>query len=177
MGEDGAVDTTRGHLLVAAPLMQDPNFARAVVLMLEHNHDGAIGVVLNRPSPVRLHDTLPGWLPYVAEPDVVFGGGPVDPEAIIAVASTISRDGFHVVDLTEPPDEVGEGTLRVFSGYAGWGPGQLDGELDEGAWFVLEAEVDDLTSAEPEGLWEAVLRRQGGWVSLLASYPREPWLN
>lgn len=170
--------STRGHLLVAAPTLFDPNFVRTVVLMLEHNRDGALGVVLNRPTDRALGVVEGSWAGQLAPPEVVFGGGPVDRTAVLAVAVAADGDGFRVVDLDDDPDgDFVPGTLRVFSGYAGWGPDQLDGELEEGAWIVVEAEVGDVSTPDPDGLWSAVLRRQQGWIGLLAAYPPAPWLN
>lgn len=173
----GAVESARGHLLVATPQLMDPNFARSVVLVLEHSEDGALGVVLNRPSSESVNGVLPDWAPVIAPPRVVFAGGPVETGAVLGVATAAEGDGFEVVDLTEPPDALRPGSLRLFAGYAGWGPGQLDAELAEGSWFVLDAELGDLVDDDPDDLWARVLRRQGGLVSLLATYPPAPWLN
>jgi putative transcriptional regulator len=185
----GVSESIRGRLLVASPTLYDPNFFRAVVLVLEHGDDGALGVVLNRPSETAVGDTLPEWLGLATDPGVVFVGGPVSPDAAIGVArtgTTEHTDGWaplfgHLgtVDLGRAPVElpVEVQSLRVFAGYAGWGEGQLDGELDAGGWFVVDPAPDDVFASEPADLWAAVLRRQGGRLAMFASAPPHPSLN
>jgi putative transcriptional regulator len=183
-----------GRLLVATPDLEDPNFALAVVLLLEHDAEGTVGVVLNRPSQLRVAEALPtppagpgsSWEDLAAAPDVVFVGGPVQPNAVIALARVAEvtdparwepvLGDLGVIRLGEGPvPEVGEiRALRIFAGYAGWGAGQLDAELAEGSWFCVDAEVRDCTTAAPRKLWHAVLRRQGG---VFASATDEPSLN
>lgn len=183
---------TRGKLLVATPELQDPNFARTVVLVLEHNADGALGVVLNRPSDTTLAESLPSWADLAAPPSVVFVGGPVQPEAAIGLARTApgadgaDLDGFAplfgglgTIDLARAPEDLAfpVETVRVFAGYSGWGPGQLDGELAAEGWYVCEAFPGDPWTAQPQDLWRAVLRRQPGPLRLVASFPDDPSLN
>jgi putative transcriptional regulator len=181
-------DSLRGRLLVATPTLYDPNFFRTVVLVLEHGDDGALGVVLNRPSETVVGETLPDWSSLTSLPQVVFVGGPVAPEAAIglAQAETGGVEGWaplfgHLgtVDLGRPPLElpVLVQNLRVFAGHAGWSAGQLDGEVESGGWFVLDAAPDDIFTAEPGGLWAAVLRRQGGRLAMFATAPAHPSLN
>jgi len=182
-------ESVQGRLLVAAPSLYDPNFFRSVVLVLEHGEDGALGVVLNRPSDTAVGETLPNWDHVASEPGVVFVGGPVSPDAAIGVArvgTTDDADGWaplfgHLgtVDLGRDPIQlpVDVQNLRVFAGYAGWSEGQLDGELDAGGWFVLDAAPDDVFTAEPDRLWVSVLRRQGGRLAMFASAPPHPSLN
>lgn len=180
-----SVPSTKGSLLVAAPLMDEPTFRRTVIYMLQHDDDGALGLVINRPTD---EDELPGlapWMFELSQPQVVFEGGPVQSNTLIGVASVtadaaseafVHIDGeLGTVDLGHLPSEIVEGLqgLRLFRGYAGWGPGQLDEELDEGAWLVLPCETDDVFSAHPQGLWRNVLRRTGGRVALLADAPDE----
>ncbi|MER3453489.1 MAG: hypothetical protein C4344_07695 [Acidimicrobiia bacterium] len=179
----------RGKLLVATPLIGDPNFERTVVLVLEHNDEGALGVVLNRPSEVELLGPLPGWDRFAAHPPVVFVGGPVSREAVIALARVGSDAPEGAVtpvvgpvgalDITRDPDEVGAGVeaLRIFAGYAGWAPGQLEEEIDAGAWFVVEALPGDTFDADPARLWRRVLRRQGGRLAIYANFPEDPSRN
>lgn len=176
---------TKGRLLVATPPLEDPNFDRTVVYVLEHHHDGALGVVLNRPTDEPLHEPLDRWAEMQAEPHGVFHGGPVEPDALIALAlaneplveptEELSPVAGRVVsaDLSIDPVLVGGAVsiVRVFRGYAGWGPGQLDGEIDVGAWLVLDATPDDVFAAEPTDLWRTVLRRQGGRLAWLATAP------
>jgi putative transcriptional regulator len=178
-----------GKLLVATPIIGDPNFERTVVLLLEHSDDGAFGLVLNRPTELDLLDPLPQWYSFAAAPCVVFVGGPVEQERAIALARaergrTVA--GWHQVlgqvgtlDLNRRPDEIGPGLgeIRVFAGYAGWGSGQLEGEMESGAWFLCDARADDVLSQSPGNLWSEVLRRQGGSMALFAQYPTDPALN
>jgi putative transcriptional regulator len=178
-----------GHLLVATPALVDPNFDRTVVLVLEHGVQGALGVVLNRPSTLPVAEILPDWQPVAGPPDVVFHGGPVGTDSALGLVRVASptpplgvrplRDRLGLVDLDTPVEVVGAGldAMRVFAGYAGWGEGQLDGEIDEGAWFVVDALPEDAFSAAPAGLWRRVLRRQGPPLALLASMPADPALN
>ncbi|MDQ1392954.1 MAG: putative transcriptional regulator [Acidimicrobiaceae bacterium] len=198
--------TLKGRLLVANPAMPDPNFHRTVVLLLAHQDDGALGVVLNRPSELDVDSPLPRWERLVADPPVVFVGGPVAPGAAICLArvpdpppevpdgaehhpSGMDREGLGgwvplvgelgTLDLERDPDDlvIVVDAIRVFAGYAGWGPGQLEGEIDAGAWFVVLAEPGDALSGDPDQLWKRVLRRQGGRLALVAAYPNEPNLN
>ena len=161
----------KGKLLVATPALGDPNFDRTVVLVLEHGDEGAAGVVLNRPTDMELLGHLPGWEEHAAAPGVVFVGGPVSPSGVICLAIT---DGeIETLDPTILPDDVGAVVdgVRVFAGYAGWGAGQVEGEIADGAWFVVDALPGDALSSRPNDLWRAVLRRQPGRLSLFANYP------
>ncbi len=179
----------RGRLLVAAPPLVDPNFDRTVVLMLEHEPEGALGLVLNRPSDTELADAVPEWGALATAPPVVFAGGPVSPEAVIALArsdTTEERDGWvpivgglGTVDLGRSPDEVGAHIdgVRVFVGYAGWAPAQLEDEVAHGAWFVVDFDLDDAFGADPEHLWRRVLRRQRGRLAMFANCPLDPSTN
>ena len=180
----------KGRLLVATPGLHDPNFDRTVVLVLEHAAEGAVGVVLNRPSEVRLSTPLPAWEALAADPGVVFHGGPVQPGAAIGLARAAGPDvggpgwspvlgRLGTVDLTAAPDELGAPVeeVRVFSGYAGWAPGQLEGEVAAAAWVVVDAEPTDPHTCEPEHLWRTVLRRQRGSVAWLANFPPDLALN
>jgi putative transcriptional regulator len=184
-----------GRLLVATPLLGDPNFRRAVVLVVEDEPDeGTLGVVLNRPTEIEVGQVLESWTDLVTGPSVVFQGGPVFPNSALALAIVPGEDepvGWRalggtapsarlgLVDLDAPPQLLAGGiaSLRVFAGYAGWAPGQLQAEIEEGAWYVLAAEPADPFAAEPELLWRAVLRRAGGTLALVATYPDDPGLN
>jgi len=176
---------TKGRLLVATPPLEDANFDRTVVFMLEHHDEGAIGVVINRPSIEALDEPLDRWIDLQSAPSSVFLGGPVEEEALIALARTsqpLDDEGEYLnpivgtiasADLTADPALVaGEVQgVRVFRGYAGWGPGQLEGEIDAGAWLVLDSEPGDVFSDEPDELWRTVLRRQPGRLAWLADAP------
>ena len=185
-----AVESLTGHLLVAMPTLSDPNFDRTVVFLLAHEADGALGVVLNRPTDALVGDVLPGWETLVREPAVLFEGGPVGTDSAICVAraraGVAGFVGFSrvmgqigTVDLSRDPARVGQRLerVRVYHGYAGWGAGQLEREIEEGSWFVFEALPSDPFLIQPEDLWPLVLRRQGGMTSAVANYPADIHLN
>lgn len=161
-----------GRILVATPLIGDGVFERSVVLLLAHGEEGAFGIVLNRPSDTLAGDLLPDWGAHVAAPAVMFIGGPVASDAVIGLAAT------GTVDLTRPPLE-GDGVdrVRLFAGSAGWAPGQLEGEIGEHAWWVLDSEPADRFTSDPSGLWRQVLRRQDGPTGWFAQYPVDPMVN
>jgi putative transcriptional regulator len=178
--------STARRLLVSVPTLEDPNFFRSVVFVIEHTAEGAVGLVLNQPTEASISEALPDWADVAAPPAVAFVGGPVQQhEAVIGLARVgriedsdawqplLGRVG--TVDLGRPPADV-RGDLeavRVFAGYSGWGPRQLDDELEVGGWFVVDALADDLLTSDPGALWRAVLRRQGGELAVAANYPRE----
>lgn len=199
-----AGEPKRGRLLVATPTLVDPNFRRTVVYLLDHDDQGTLGVVLNRPVPTPVLDVVPAWHGIAAPPATLFSGGPVQPSAAICLGlagdggpetgeeelRAVDEDsGFRpvagrlgTVDLQRRPSELGVAVtaVRVFVGYAGWGPGQLEDELRAGAWLVVDAETGkdgDVLTPEPGGLWRAVLTRQGGWWRVLARYPDDPGMN
>lgn len=174
-------DTLRGQLLVAAPILNDPNFRRTVVLVAEHGNEGAMGLVLNRPTDTSVADALPALAPIAGDEDPVYVGGPVSLESVLAIAelddpADASELLFGAVGFVQEPD-VSVLRGRVFVGYAGWSAGQLEAELEEESWLVVPAEPDDLFSEDPDGLWSAVLKRQGGPYALLALMPPDPSLN
>ena len=177
-----------GMLLVAVPHMLDPNFFRAVVLVCEHNEDGALGLIINRPTGAEVSDYLPGWVHLAADPAVVFEGGPVDREVAVglalvpeeqpAVAWSAVVDGVGLLDLgSDPALATNVERLRVFSGYSGWGSGQLEAEIEEDGWFALPARPEDAFVEEAEDLWRFILIRQGGRLAVYANYPPDPTLN
>ena len=177
-------------LLVATPQLVDPNFADTVVLLLDVDENGALGVVLNRPTPVAVSEVLAGWGGVVAQPDVLFQGGPVSVEGALAVGWLRDTDdvpvGFRevsgslgVVDL-DTPVELIDGSLagmRIFAGYAGWGAEQLAGEIEEGSWYVVPALEPDVFREDPAGLWREVLRRQPGELAWHSTRPTDPDMN
>lgn len=184
-----AAESWAGRLLVATPSLVDPHFARAVVLLLQHGEDdGGLGVILTRPSGTAVAEVLPGWRDRCADPPVVFAGGPVQPTAAVCLGRT--RPGspaspsyaplvdpqLGTLDLDAEPPE-GLVAVRVFAGYAGWTSGQLEAEVTEGAWWVLDALPGDAFSAHPDLLWRQVLLRQGIPLAFAASYPADPSLN
>jgi putative transcriptional regulator len=188
-------DPKAGRLLVATPLLGDPNFRRSVVLIVEHEvTEGTLGVVLNRPTKIPVGQVLEQWTELATDPSVVFRGGPVSPNSALALALVPGKDeplGWRaldgapalarlgLLDLDTPPRLLAPAisSLRVYAGYAGWSPGQLQTEIDEGAWYVLTADPGDVFSADPERLWRRVLRRQEGDLAFLATYPDDPSLN
>jgi putative transcriptional regulator len=174
-------ESLRGQLLVAAPVLQDPNFHRTVVLVAEHSDQGAMGLVLNRPTDTPVGAALPELTAIAGDEQPVFVGGPVALESVLAVAELEEPEDasdilFGSVGFVQEPDvPVRRG--RVFVGYAGWSAGQLEAELEEESWLVVDAEPDDLFSDDPDGLWSTVLRRQGGPYALLSLMPPDPSLN
>lgn len=178
-----------GDLLVAVPQLADPNFRRTVVLLLHHDDDGALGVVLNRPLTVDVGAVLPSWHDVVSEPATLFQGGPVGLDGALGVATlragraepeavTRISTAFGLVDLDADPDGLaGVLGLRVFAGHAGWGAGQLDAEVAAGDWYVVPALPSDATAPEPGSLWRQVLRRQGGAMAIVSTFPDDPRLN
>ncbi len=180
------VESLKGHLLVAGPTLRDPNFRRTVVLVGEHSDDGALGVILNRTSGATVDEALPELTELVDGTDAIHVGGPVQPSAIVVLAEfqdpdragTLVLDDVGFLPAEVDPDALGElRRSRVFAGYAGWGPGQLDGELEEGSWIIEPAVPDDVFTTEPDELWSDVLRRKGGPFGVLALMPPDPSLN
>jgi putative transcriptional regulator len=180
------VQSLKGHLLIAGPGLVDPNFRRAVVLVGEHSEEGALGVILNRALAATVDETVPELAVLVDPIESVHVGGPVQPSAIVVLADFVEpeRAGALVLDSvgflpTEvDPDELGElRRARVYAGYAGWGPGQLDEELAEGSWIIEPALPEDVFTADPDELWSDVLRRKGGPFGVLALMPPDPSLN
>jgi putative transcriptional regulator len=177
----------RGHLLVAGAAMADPNFARAVVLIGDHDEEGALGVILNRPLPVAVRDAAPPLAPLLDGDASLFQGGPVQPQAAVVLAEfdRLEDAGLIAFDsigflMGEVEEEVASRLrrARVFAGYAGWGPGQLEAEVEEeGGWIVEPALPADPFTDDPENLWSSVLRRKGGQYAILATMPRDPSLN
>jgi putative transcriptional regulator len=182
-----APSSLQGQLLVASPTLVDPNFARTVVAIANHDADGALGVVLNRPSETEVAEAVPDLAGLVEPGEVVLVGGPVQSEAIVVLAEFAdpADAGLVVVggvglvsDRTELErlDELSS-RRRVFAGYAGWGPGQLEAELEREDWILEPATVEDVFSDEPEELWGRVLDRKGGRFRLVARMPLDPSMN
>lgn len=183
------MDTLRGRLLVATPSIDGGPFWRSVVYLLDDNADGSLGVILNRPLNALVADVLPSWGGIVSEPMHLFDGGPVGSDAALAVGvvpdGSSPASGWHqtservgLVDLDGPIPASGDfRTLRVFAGYAGWDAGQLDGEIEEGSWLVVDAAESDLGAVEPTTLWRDVLLRQTSEMRLLATFPADVDLN
>lgn len=179
--------STRGQLLIAEPALLDPNFTRTVVLVVEHGEEGALGLVLNRPTDTPVVQAAPE-LGDLGEPGaVIHAGGPVEPLGLIVLAELEDTGATAILvhgnvgvlvagAETESLPAAVRGA-RVFAGHAGWGPGQLDAELEASGWIVEASACDDIFSAAPEELWGAVLTRKGGRYALLARVPADPSLN
>ncbi len=181
----GAMEYLTGWLLISSPALVDPNFRRTVVLMTHHDAEGAVGLVLSRPSELGIAETVPELEELPCVDEVLYLGGPVQPEAVVVLVEfdepgevdepIIGNVGYL------PPDRAADSLplrrARIFAGYSGWGPGQLESELEEPAWIVVAAEPDDVFAVDPDALWRTVLQRKGGSFSLLATMPHDPRLN
>ncbi len=177
-----------GRLLVAGPTLLDPNFFRSVVLLCDHDDNGAMGVIINRPTDIDPGEYVPIWSGYLAAPPVVFVGGPVQRETAIGLGRRPVGSGgegwMHVAheaglfDVSRTPaDYPGISAVRVFSGYSGWTAGQLEAEVESGDWIVAATHPDDPFDTEPARLWQAVLRRQPGSVAMLSTFTANPRWN
>jgi putative transcriptional regulator len=181
------MESARGKLLVAGPTLLDPNFWRTVVLVVEHTEEGALGLVLNRPSETTVGDAVPQLADLVDLDDRLYIGGPVQPSAVIVLAEFEDRsdaallafDDVGVLGTATSPEEMVAGVRvgRPFVGHAGWGPGQLDAELERGDWIVDTARLMDPFTDEPHDLWSTVLTRKGGSYALVARMPPDPSVN
>ncbi|MCW2992283.1 MAG: hypothetical protein JWM73_2877 [Solirubrobacterales bacterium] len=179
------MESLRGHLLVAAPSLVDPNFVRTVVLVAEHSDDGAMGVVLNRASDSSIGEVVPDLSTLIDDDELVFAGGPVQADGVMVLAefddpadAALPIDGeLGFVALEADTEEISATRARAFAGHAGWGPGQLEAELEEEAWFVAPFEREDAFTDEPDELWSAALVRKGGAYALVARMPEDPSLN
>ncbi len=181
------MDSLRGRLLIAGPTLLDPNFARTVVLIGEHNEDGALGVVLNRPSETTIGEAVPDLEDLTHAGDAVHVGGPVQPSAVLVLAEYEQPDqaqqlvtgsvGFVAVEDEGDRVATALGRARVFAGYAGWGPGQLEAELERDDWIIADSVEDDVFDDDAATLWSRVLDRQGGKLRLVARMPVDPSVN
>lgn len=170
----GVSESHGGKLLLATPQLLDPNFYRTVILLVQHDEEGAVGIVLNRPTSEKVESHLPEWAESAAEPGLVHYGGPVDPEVAIGVALTTDGmstgvPGLSLVDLSGSPG-TRDTPVRVYSGYSGWGSGQLESEITMGSWYLVQASPDD-PFEDPEAQWNRILRRQSGFLSLVSTFP------
>lgn len=163
-----------GRILVSAPHLWDPNFRRTLVFILEHTEDGAMGLVLNQPTDLPARGLLADWDPLIVDPPVVFRGGPVELETAIGLAR-LGAGEVGLVDLSEPPWEVT--AVRIFAGYSGWGPGQLDMEMLEDSWIAVDPDPREVLGPDPAHLWEQVVGRLPGSGRLLRTMPADPRMN
>jgi putative transcriptional regulator len=180
------VPSLTGQLLVASPGLHDPNFRRTVVLVTEHNEDGAAGLVLNRPADAEVSDVVPQLESLVDDGEPIFMGGPVQPNGVLVLGEFLDPTDAAVPlfgSLGFPSLEIPEDVLplttrrRIFAGYAGWGSGQLEDELAREDWILEEAKADDAFTESPDELWADVLRRKGGIYELVARMPDDPSVN
>jgi len=181
------------HFLIAMPNMADPHFSRTLTYICEHNDQGALGLVVNRPIDMTLSALFERLSLELGDNALshspIYYGGPVQTDRGFvlhapvgnwqatlpvreAIGLTTSKDILEAVGRGEGPKR-----MLVTLGYAGWSPGQLDAEIDEGAWYVLPAEPGDVFAAQPDRLWRTVLRRQDGDLAFLATYPDDPGMN
>ena len=183
--EAGSAASARFQLLVSAPDLGDDNFDQTVVLVMEHDTDGALGLVLNRPSGTEVSEHLPDLMPLTVSPPVFFVGGPVSIGGLLALGlRSLDAETRNVAPIDGPlvmvdPEALVNGevegidAVRLYTGYSGWSAGQLDAELASGAWHIVRAMPDDVLCIEPEGLWRAVMRRQGGRLASQSLYPED----
>jgi len=179
------VDSARGQLLIAGPTLLDPNFQRTVVLIVEHSDEGALGLVLNRPSETTVGEAVSELEELVDSEEPLFIGGPVQQSALIVLAefddaaraALIAFDDVGVLGGEDHDDPPQTRRGRAFAGHAGWGPGQLDSEVERGDWILEPARRDDAFSGAPDELWQAVLTRKGGSYALVARMPSDPSMN
>jgi putative transcriptional regulator len=185
VGSLDVVENTRGQLLIAGPTLLDPNFQRAVVLIVEHSEEGALGLVLNRPSETTVGEAVSELDELVGAEEPLFIGGPVQQSALIVLAefedaaraAVVAFEDIGVLGGEDHADPPATRRGRAFAGHAGWGPGQLDSELERGDWILEPARREDAFSALPGGLWQAVLTRKGGSYALVARMPEDPSVN
>lgn len=174
------VQTFEGHLLIATPGLEDPNFWRSVVFVVQHDASGCVGLVLNRITSEQVKDHLPEWDEFVDDPRLVHYGGPVDPAVAIGLGSTSTGEptgveGLTIVDLAGSAT-AHSGRMRIYSGYSGWDSNQLEEEVMTGAWYVAPATAED-PFRSTETMWKDVLRRQSGKLSVVSTYTDEAHWN
>lgn len=181
--------TLKGHFLIASPSLRDPNFARAVVLICDHSAEGALGIIINRPSPMTVGEALPDVDGAAECRDALFQGGPVQTSSVFILHDRLTVGGMPILDevafgieidllkrLFQDPEALG-GRVRLYAGYAGWGAGQLEFELSQESWIVKKARAEEVFEARGEDAWAAILRDMGGRYALMAQAPRDPGLN
>jgi putative transcriptional regulator len=180
------MDSARGQLLIAGPGLVDPNFWRTVVLIVEHSDEGALGLVLNRPSETTVGEAVAELEQLLDLDDPLYVGGPVQPSALIVLAE-FDQPGEAALIAFEDVGVLANGAQddpslsvrrgRAFVGHAGWGPGQLDDEVERGDWILEPARREDAFTGQPLELWAQVLTRKGGSYALVARMPPDPSVN
>ena len=181
------MNSLKGRLLVAGADLLDPNFRRSVVLVTEHNDEGALGLVLNRPAETTVGEAVPGLVGLVDAAEPVYVGGPVEQQSVLVLAEfddpddsagTVFGDvGFVRGDTDVDLSASAVRRARVFAGYAGWSAGQLDAEIEAEGWILARATREDIFGTDGDDLWGEVLRRKGGPYAFLATMPPDPSLN
>jgi putative transcriptional regulator len=179
------MDFLQGKLIVSSPSLIDPNFRKTVVLIAHHDEEGALGLVLSRPSDVAAAEAVPVLDGLPGAKDPVFVGGPVQPDAFMVLAefedvddaAAPIIDGLGFMPADAEPADLAIKRLRLFAGYSGWGSGQLEDELAEDSWIVVDAAADDAFADDPDVLWRTVVQRKGGSFSLMENMPFDPGLN
>ena len=179
----------KGRFLVARPYLRDPNFWRSVVLLTEHNEEGTVGFVLNRPIEYKLSDLVEGFPQFDAP---VFLGGPVGtdslhfihrlPELVSENDREIAPGVFWGTSFEQLKYGILSGSIdpeqiRLFVGYSGWGPHQLEGELKTKSWFVSKSDLDMAFGEKPGELWRTVLQSMGDRYRVISHYPEDPSMN
>lgn len=180
------MDSLRGQLLISSGGLYDPNFRHTVVLIGEHNQEGALGVVLNRALDATVETAVPALKELVPPGTPLYQGGPVRPTSPVLLAELTRPDLADILVFASVGFLVGEVATeieehivraRVYAGYAGWGPGQLEAEMDARSWILDPAQADDVFTEAPELLWSRVLARKGPEYRMLSKMPFDPTMN
>jgi putative transcriptional regulator len=180
------MESLRGHLLISSGGLHDPNFRHTVVLIGEHNADGALGVVLNRALNITVEQAIPPLNDLVLPGEPLFQGGPVQTDGAVLLVELAQPDLLDIPAFGSVGFLVGEVAAdirssilraRVFLGYSGWGPGQLEAEMAADTWIIEPAQVDDVFTDAPDLLWSSVLKRKGPEYRLMSRMPYDPSMN
>jgi putative transcriptional regulator len=190
MEEETETQIIKGSFLIASPHLRDPNFRQTVVLMCEHGPGGSLGLVVNRRTEHHIMEVLPQTTGLHERAGLVYSGGPVQKDNLlilhkVGTAVPESQPIFDGVclggDLSalEEVSAEGEATdlVRVYMGYAGWAPGQLQFELSGGSWIVLPADLKLVFARDPHQMWASVMRSLGGSFTFYATMPPDPQAN
>ena len=180
----------KGVFLVASPSLRDPNFRQTVVLLCEHGDEGALGVVVNRPTAMLLSEAVPQVPVLEGQRHTLFSGGPVQPNQVMILFRLTheTEDQHHVFDgvylggdlgvleqvLTRPS---GTDAFRAYVGYSGWGAGQLENEMKTGSWITLPADPTVVFEKDPARIWPDIMRALGGRYTVYADMPADPHMN
>ena len=178
----------KGKLLISDPFLQDPGFKRTVVLITEHNEEGTVGFVLNRPVNALMNEALVDFQDFNVP---LYMGGPVQPDTLhyihtvgnllpgsIKIADNLWWGGsFETLKVLAESKQLDLTKFKFFIGYSGWSPGQLNEELEEKSWVVTDATMQDIYTEKPDLLWRTVLENMGKDYAVLANFPEDPALN